>query len=254
MDNWPSVDARKANHIAQRLKSRRKSLGLNRTEAAEAAGYANLNKGRRRLKHLEDADSQRADKRVLNRFLKSLEIDRQILDTELDSIEQTTFERRRQSTVLAITLYEKRQALKLSYRDIIAQIDIDDFIHPQQIEGVETRFPPLESLIPLSGALEVRKKELKELLEREYQNYNQYLESPTISKMIRRPAAGCIDTEDVSHLTTSEIIQRAEKKAADLPDAGRPIVVASLNDHRKVKVTPDGDRWEATWEPATYLA
>jgi hypothetical protein len=254
MHNWPSVNARKASHIAQRLESKRKSLGLNPTDSAEAAGYENLNKGRRRLKHLENADSQRADKRVLNRFLESLEIDRQVLDTELNSIEQTTFERRRQSTVLAIALYEKRKELKLSYPDIIAQIDTDDFIHPKQIERVETRFPPLRRLIPLSDALDVSSNELEALLEDEYQTYNQYLESPTISKMIRRPAAGCIDTEDVTHLNTSEIIQRAEKKAADLPDAGRPIVVASLNDHRKVKVTPDADRWEATWEPATYLA
>lgn len=239
--------------LGDRFKQARRQLGLRRVELVREAGYENINKGCRRILHIERGEPPLADKRVLERFAHVLDLD---LEELFDEIRQREEERREeqskhQKVWLGTLLKRARKQKGWNIEKVVEEAKlspVDKYAKRlRYFESGEYRFPMMDELEALADALDISGLKALAAFKRECEYYDRLDKKPSIVARLMPAFYNTLSYPE--HYDTERILRFAEEFSAK---HGFKVCV-TLPQNRSVYVEPDGYRFELPQEPTMTI-
>ncbi len=239
--------------LGDRFKEARKRLGLRRVELVREAGYKNINKGCRRIRHIESGEPPMADRRVFERFAHALDLQ---LDELFGRIEQREKMRRqeeleRHKLWVGTLLNRAREQKGWGVEQTIDKAGLSPAEkyarRLRRFESGEYRFPMDDELEALCEALEIPGLKALYARQKECEYYDRLDKKPRI--VARLMPAFYNRVRYPEHFGTD----RTLRFAADFSEEHGFRVCVTFSDGRAVYIEPDGYRFESNRQPTMTI-
>ncbi len=234
--------------VASRFTTARRDQGFSQPELVREAGYRNINKGLRRLRHLESGSPKAPDHRIIERFGYTLGLDLDALATELRHRQRKRQQARQKEAppqpprILGALLQKARNRRGLSIPQLVARLDVPHTDRLENrikhLESGQLRLPTQTELLNLARPLALCPNRLLQARHNEADQIDRTAEparmvlevSPVIARSHHRYHQG-------DH-PILEFLEHAETLAAR---EGWPAAIYN-NPFPTIYVTPDGTR------------